>query len=465
MDLLGSLRRLFRREYVYMLIVLGIGLFLRISIAPYSTGSDIPQFAGFADTFLRHGICFYKYVGAENWFSEKWPYPWPYVYGPMWALMLSPIRLFIGSPIEFGWRGSTYYVYAPMDWIVGVKAILIAFDTLSAILLYMILCRLKPGLWPLIGLALYYLNPMTIYISAIYGMFDQVALAFFLTSLLLLDKRPFLSGVFLSLTLLTKHTFLYPAIMLLIRMILWRRWRAFTHYLLGLLVTSIVLLAPFFIGCPGSHMVFIDTVLESSSPGYTYPIVYSFNGVSSLATYLHDEYGYDTVWVIKIWYIPAIILLIALVVKTIKHKIDPITLSAIAYIVYTATYWRVNHQYLVPTIALAIIMAVTTNNKVVKTLALTTTLTIALWPIIFPTSWWLHAHIKQPNYQLIELIDKLTLMVFEDKVYVIYSLTLTITQYILITTSIILKNIIPEKTTKNLYIIAKAKTKHKEINQ
>jgi len=434
-----SLLKGFRKEFIYLLIVLIIGLFLRISIAPYSTGSDIPQFAGFADTFLRHGICFYKYIDASHWISEEWPYPWPYVYGPIWVLMISLIRLFVRSSIEFGWHGGTYYVYAPMDWIIGVKTILILFDTLSVFLLYILLRRLRYGLWPLIGFTLYFLNPMTIYISAIYGMFDQVALTFYLASLLFLDRKPFVSGIFLSLTLLTKHTFLYPAMILILYMLLWKRWRHFIRYLIGFLITATIFLVPFFIGCPGSFGNFIDTVLSASKPGYTYPIIYSFNGVSSLATYLHEEYGYDMLWAIRYWYIPTIVLMAVLMIKMIKQRTNPIIVAAIAYIIYTATYWRVNHQYLVPTIAMAIIITITTNNKVIKAIAIATILTIALWPIAFPTSWWLHAHIKQPNQQLIQLIDKLTLMIFDTKFYTIYSLTLTITQYTLIITSTILE--------------------------
>ncbi len=438
MEYISSLSRGIYRKRILLLIVLIIGLFLRIYIAPYSTGSDIPQFAGFADTFLRHGLCFYMYADGSHWVSEKWAYPWPYVYGPIWVFIISFIRLFVKSSIEFGWYGSTYYVYAPMDWIVGVKTVLILFDIISAFLLYMFLRRFKHGLWPFIGFTLYFLNPMTIYISSIYGMFDQVALTFFLASLLFLNKKPFVSGIFLSLTLLTKHTFLYPALVLIIYMLLWRRWRDFTRYLIGLLVPVTVFLTPFFIGCPNSFKVFIETVFLSSKPGYTYPIVYSFNGISSLATYLHEEYGYDMLWAIEYWYIPSAILMMILIIRMVKQRLNPVIVAAIAYIIYTTTYWRVNHQYLVPTIAMAVIITILTNSKVVKITAIVTILTIALWPVAFPTSWWLHAHIKQPNQQLIQIVDKLTLMIFDERFYVIYSLVLTIQQYLLTITYIII---------------------------
>jgi len=434
---ISSLSKRIYRKRILLLTVLIIGIFLRICIAPYSTGSDIPQFAGFADTFLRHGLCFYKYADESHWISEKWAYPWPYVYGPIWVFIISFIRLFVRSGIEFGWHGSTYYVYTPMDWIVGVKTVLILFDIISALLLYMFLRRFKYGLWPFIGFTLYFLNPMTIYISSIYGMFDQIALTFFLASLLFLNKRPFVSGIFLSLTLLTKHTFLYPALVLILYMLLQRYWRDFTRYLTGLLVPAVIFLVPFFIGCPNSFKIFIEAISLSSKPGYTYPIVYSFNGISSLATYLHEEYGYDMLWAIRYWYIPSAMLMTVLMIRMVKQRLNPVIVAAIAYIIYTATYWRVNHQYLVPTIAMAIIIAIATNNKVIKAIAIATILTIALWPIAFPTSWWLHAHIKQPNQQLIQLIDKLTLMIFDTKFYTIYSLTLTIQQYLLIIAYII----------------------------
>lgn len=420
------------RQKILLFVILIIGLFLRIYIAPYSTGSDIPQFAGFADTFLRHGLCFYKFSDGTQWISEKWAYPWPYVYGPIWIFILSFIRIFAKSSIETMWYGGNYYVYAPMDWIIGVKIVLILFDITSALLLYILLRRIKSNTWAFIGFTLYFINPMTIYISSIYGMFDQVALTFFLASLLFLRRRQFISSSLLSISLLTKQTFFYPALILILHMLLQRHWRNFIKYSTGLILPLIIFLAPFFIGCLGSFNVFIKAILSSSKPGYTYPIVYSFNGVSSLATYLYEKHGYEMLWAIEYWYLPSIIFMSILVIKVVRRRLDPMVATAIAYIIYTATYWRINHQYLVPTIAMALIAVALTDSKIVKTIAVTIILMIALWPIVFPTSWWLHVHIKQPNQQLIELVDKLTLMIFDEEFYVIYSLILTIQQYLLI---------------------------------
>ncbi len=438
---LGSIAR-----YKWLIAILAIGLAIRIYLAPYSTGSDIPQFAGFADTFLMHGLCFYKYSDGSKWFSEGWVYPWPYVYGPMLAILLAPIRFFIRSPMEAGWRGSTYYVYASLDWVVGVKALFILFDTLSAIILYILARRLGGGRWGILCLLLYYLNPMTIYISAIYGMFDQVALFFYLLTItFILRERLFASGLLAALTLLTKHTFLYPVTALFLYIIVRGRWRTLV-FLAGAIVASAILLLPFIAGCPGSLGVLIKAVTSTSKPGYTEPIVYSFNGFSSLATLYHKEYGIDTLWAIEYWYIPSIALLLLVYAKLLRNPRCFLIPASLSYIVYTATYWRVNHQYLVPSIALLLLLAILEENKLARTTAILLTIWIGLWPVMFPTSWWFHAHIKEPNQQLINTIDKLTLMIFNEKAYVAYSLTLTILHYI----TIVLATIKREWTGRDL---------------
>ena len=42
----------------------------RNALAPYSAGSDLTQFYGFAGTMLQHGVCFYSYADAVG-FSAK----------------------------------------------------------------------------------------------------------------------------------------------------------------------------------------------------------------------------------------------------------------------------------------------------------------------------------------------------------------------------------------------------------
>ncbi|WFO75052.1 hypothetical protein J4526_08250 [Desulfurococcaceae archaeon MEX13E-LK6-19] len=426
-----TIRGIIRKDFIPILIVILLGLTIRVIVAPYSTGSDIPQFAGFADTFLRHGVCFYLYADGHSWEEENWPYNWPYVYGPIWIYILGVLRIIAPTPVEHYWSDGVYHVYAPMDWIVAVKAVIIFFDTIAALLLYIIVKKISgDNVVGVLTIILYYLNPMAIYISGIYGMFDPIALAFMLLAILLYKEKPLLGGLFLGLSILAKHTMLFPSIIFVLYIVLYKK-ELLKKILEGALVSIVITLAPFIIGCPQSIPVFIKVTFFSSKPGYTYPIVYSFNGLSSLATYIHDKCGYDTLWMIKYWYIPATILLLMIVAYMMKSRELLLPLS-LAYIVFTATYWRVNHQYLVPTIAFLLLVAAKTRKLSTRITALLTIVLIGIWPIAFPTSWWFHAHIKQPNQTLWNLVDTMTLMIFCEVFYVVYSITLTELQYLTI---------------------------------
>jgi hypothetical protein len=425
-----------KRDLYNILVIILLSLLPRIIVAPYTSGSDIPQFAGFTDTFLRHGLCFYKYADIKHADSEDWPYPWPYVYGPGLILLLSPLRLIAPTKIIHYWSKNNYYVYVPMDWIIASKSLFILFDILSAIMIYLFIRRLGYRYLAATLLTLLYaLNPMTIYISSIYGMFDQIPLFFFILGLYFYTFRTstyykylglFLTGFSISI----KHTFLYPLIIVLIdaltRLRKWGKLVGLSMIILG----SIILFLPFEIDCPSSIYSFINIILSSSKPGYTPPICYSFNGVSSLATYLHDATGKDLLYMINYWWIPSIILLLIVIIGY-THNNNPVIYSGLAYIVFTTTYWRVNHQYLVPAIAFSILIIAYLRKCVrCQVYALIYIFLAGLWPIMFPTSWWAHAHIREPNMFIWKLLDSFSLMVFNDIDYLIYSLILTITGYI-----------------------------------
>ncbi len=423
-------------ELLILLTILLPGLMFRILVAPYTSGSDIPQFAGFADTFLRHGLCFYNYSDGSRFYEEDWPYGWPYVYGPGLVLLLAPLRLLAPTPVKHFWNRSTYYVYVSMDWIIACKSLFILFDTLTAMIIYYYARRIHYSK-ALLAVILYYYNPMTIYISSIYGMFDQIALALYLLGAYLYMYASKISirytGLFLTgLSIAVKQTMIYPLIILTLLIIFMKE--KIKMRILGILVvlTGIALLfIPFFTYCPESINVFIKALRSVTKPGYTVPVVYSFNGISSLATILHECCSKNTLFLIENWYILFTILFILVVLGHLYSR-NILEYMGYAYIVYTATYWRVNHQYLVPTVAFAILILLVTRRKPVKILSIILIILIALWPVMFPTSWWAHAHIENPNKDIIYLLDNLSLMIFEDTIYVLYSLTLTITQILLI---------------------------------
>ncbi len=411
-----------RSRYPLLLIVL-CGLFLRLALAPYSAGSDLAQFYGFAGTMLEKKACFYAYADAVGFWNKGWPYPWPYVYGPVFAYILTFLRALVGGWVETSWEGGVYHVYVDPVWGLSVKLVLILADTVVALLLYLLL-KGEGERKALLGSSLYYLNPMTIYVSAIYGMFDQLALVFFLLALYLSRER--VSSFLYGFTLAVKHTLLFPEGVFL--------WDAILEARKGIgriLFFVAGILAPFLpmLACP-SGLSRIPELMGGIGVGYTVPVSYSMNGLSSLATYLHISNNSDTLFLIKYWYVPAVILLFLVLTRHAFER-DPAVSMALAYGVFVATYWRVNPQYLVPLIAFMVLFAMR-NRGAVSVLAVFTVVYVAFWPLMQPTAFWFHVHMKNPNWWLVHVIDSLTFRIFDDGPYVVYSLGLTGALYLII---------------------------------
>ncbi len=413
-----------RSRYLLLLIILS-GLSLRLALAPYSAGSDLAQFYGFAGTMLEKKACFYAYADAAGFWTKGWPYPWPYVYGPVMAYLLAAVRYLVGGSVNVFWRDGTYYVYIDPAWAFSVKLVFILADTAVALLLYLLI-RERSQKLALLGTALYYLNPITIHVSAVYGMFDGLALAFFLLGLYL-TRRERLSYALYGFSLAVKHTLVFPAILTL--------WDALLKGKKAVLRTAFLILGgvlpfiPLLALCPSSLKALPD-LLRGMGVSYTLPVSYSMNGVSSLMTYLHMSEGRDTLFVLQHWYVPAVVLL-SLVFIRHAFKGNLVASTALAYSVFVATYWRVNPQYLAPLVAFLILLAAF-DRGIAGIVSLFTAVYAGIWPIMQPSAFWFHVHLENPNWTLVHFVDSLTFRIFSDEPYVAYSIGLTLLLYAVI---------------------------------
>uniref|UniRef100_A0A7J3Z6G8 DUF2029 domain-containing protein n=1 Tax=Ignisphaera aggregans TaxID=334771 RepID=A0A7J3Z6G8_9CREN len=413
------LRSASRKSRALLVATLLLGLALRLVFAPFSTGSDIVQFAGFAKTIQRHGLCFYSY--AATFWEEAWPYNWPYLYGPVLAYILNLLAYVATPSYTTFWLNNNYFAYASQSWVLALKLVFIAFDTLVAVLLYMITRRVAL-------VALYYLNPAVIYVSSIYGMFDQISLALLLAGLALLERRRLLlSGALLALALLTKQTMLFPLLGLALLLLI-RYRRAFKGVAIGFIIGTLLVLSPIIAVCPASFTGLRNT-WYMLKPRYAEPIMYSFNGVTSVATLLHKVYGVDTLWLIERWYMFTALLVVLPVLYTLR-KGELYINTALYYLLFTATYWGVNYQYLTPLIGLLAVAIVREERRYLKMLYAVLALYIGAWFFIFPVEWWFRAHIENPNRVLLEAVKSISLNVYVDNYYAPYSLVLTVLEYI-----------------------------------
>ncbi len=425
----------YRRSSLILAVILLVGLAVRLTLAPFSSGSDIVQFAGFAKTIQRHGFCFYNY--AAKYYSERWPYNWPYIYGPVLAYILGLLSYI--TPPEYTIHPSRYpHVCVSTSWVFTVKLVFIVFDTIVALLIYKTTRR--SALF-----VLYYLNPAVIYTSSIYGMFDQIPLALMLLSLTLLEKKPKIAGVLLATALLTKQTVLFPVLGVLIAVIFHYR-SLLVKVLLGFTLGVLIVFLPILTTCPESLMRLSVTIRETSymwRPNYVKPLMYSFNGLTSILTLIHSKLGLETLWFIEHWYLYTLILLPLLVLYTLRER-DIYLNTLLYYLLFTTTYWGINYQYLTPLIGLlAVGLARKTHSHNIRLYRILILYT-ASWFFIFPVKWWFYAHIEEPNKILVEALYAISLNIYVDDYYAYYSLVLTLLEY----TTLLSMTLTPLKAVK-----------------
>ncbi|MCS7111539.1 MAG: glycosyltransferase 87 family protein [Ignisphaera sp.] len=408
--------------------VLAVGLLIRLVLAPYSSGSDVVQFAGFAKTFHRHGFCFYRYASAHS--SESWPFNWPYLYGPVLMYLLGALAHIVPPIYDILWQGDSYSIYVSTNWVFALKFIYILFDVAITIAIYLITRSVYAS-------TIFYLNPATIYISSIYGMFDQMAAAVIIIGIYMLSRKRFwLSGIVLGISLMIKQTMLFPIVGLGISLLLRNKAKNLFIAITGFTMGILAMLAPILLFCPSSLQGIFGT-LYMVKPRYAEPIMYNFNGVTGIATLIHrfntcgEFCGYEILWSIEHWYLFTAILSPFVAVSTLVIR-DLYKLSTLYYILFTATYWGVNYQYLVPEIAFIAIASAYEKDRWLKALYIAASIYIALWVFIYPAEWWFRAHIHNPNAALAEIMGRASLNVYCDNIYAIYSLILTQLHYAII---------------------------------
>lgn len=422
---------------VIVLLLIVAGVAVRAPFLSTTCGSDVVQFAGFADTFLHRGFSFYEYNYWEAP-GNNWPYPWRYIYGPVLLFTLAPLRLLVSDPVKVV-RDTGLNIYVSPSWCAAVKSVFTAFDILVGLLIFLIAWKaMRVGrVRSTLASLLYLLNPMTIYISAIYGMFDNIALSLLLLgAYLYMYKGRELTGLFITgLSLSVKQTILPLVLVFLVDA--FRRHgasRGFLNSILAVAAGALVPFTPFIVASPPSLALLVQAFAETSRPGFTEPLVYSFNGVSSLITFIHRE---SNLWVIESWWIPFTVLTVLTLLTYYRRGGDLLAAAFTSYAVFTASYWRVNHQYLVPLVAAISLILVSGKWRVLKPVSLFIYIWIGLWPVAFPTSWWSHVHLENPDVNTWRLLDSLSLMIFDPAFYVAYSLALTLGLYIMVTASLV----------------------------
>jgi hypothetical protein len=388
--------------------------YLRFWAAPLSAGVDVPQFWAFAKVFQQHGLDFYRYADAQG---DIFPTQgWGYVYPPVWLLLLrgalfaTPNSIASNDMIDSSWR-------------LAEKTPIILADLAIGILLFWAIRGGK--LKKLFFAFLWLYHPTAWYNSAVFGQFDAIAAVLLLASVILLErgKDRWAFGI-AALAVLTKQHVLIPLLMMAavsIHKLGWRRLMQDAGIFAGVAAAFSI---PF-MATGNIKSYIISVVFPGQMPDYQTPLMYAFSGGGSLLTYLNQILGWDTQGIFK-YFIPVFILAVfVLLYFSYKKKISVSQAALAGFLVFLCLNYRINYQYLVIYIPLALWVAGTTKFKFECVFATVMALVPAAWLWMFNTAFWFY-YAKPWHLETVPLLEKLGLFKLDipDYAYVTLALVL-----------------------------------------
>lgn len=350
---------------------------MRFSVAPMSAGPDVAQFWAFAKVFHLHGLDFYRYADAS---LEIFPfYGWPFVYPPVWLLIIGLMLWFVPS-------SSATSLMVDAGWRVAMKAPIIAADLAIGGLLYWAVPGSKSR--KLLFSSLWLLHPTGWYESGVYGQFDAIAGALLLGAVILLtrgtDRWAF---VLAGLAVMTKqHTLASVAMLVVISARYMERRRLLKDCLLAAGV-ALSLSIPFTLG--GNLMDYARSVfLPGWAPAYQYPLCFSLSGSGALLTHLHNVFEWDTLGVMQLTVPVLALALVAAAVLGYRTQLSPLQGALAGFLIFVSASYQVHYQYLVVYLPLAILLASQARYLSEKVSALILVALPAAWLWLANVPWW-----------------------------------------------------------------------------
>jgi hypothetical protein len=345
--------------------------------APLSAGPDVAQFWAFAQVFHTYGIDFYRYAEAT---ADIFPFKfWGYVYPPLWLLILGVCLCF--AP---GAYASNTAVDAA--WRLAMKTPIIMADLAIGCLIFWAVPGSKAK--KLVFAVLWLFHPTAWYQSAVFGQFDAIAAVFIVASLIALEKRKeWLTYLLAGLAITVKqHTAIMIAGMIAATLHMYRRSQVVKNVLI-LIAPLVVFSVPFLL--TGNFIPYVKSLfLPAQAAGYQYPVEYAMSGTGSLLTYLHDVYGWETLNIIQaLPYVTGAALAIV-VIFCYRRRVHPLQGALACFLVFVALFYRINYQYTVIFIPVALLVAAMTVHRGEKILAIVLALFPALWMCLFNLTLW-----------------------------------------------------------------------------
>jgi len=162
-------------------------------------------------------------------------------------------------------------------------------------------------------------------------------------------------------------------------------------------------------------------ILPGQSPDYQNPLMYAFSGSGALLTYLHNVFGWETSGFFN-FHTPILVLaVLAALVFSYKRAITPAQGALIGFLIFITFFYRVNYQYLVIYMPLALLVAARTRYISERIFTIVIAMLPAVWLWLFDVSLWFNyinpknpwvtpilerigwAHIGTPDYAYVSL--------------------------------------------------------------
>jgi hypothetical protein len=364
-------------RHLALVLVLAPAAFFRFWAAPLSAGPDVSQFWAFAKVFQLHGLDFYRYAdGTAAIFPFK---GWGFVYPPVW--LLSSRLSLMAAPLS-----SATNIMVDSSWRLAMKTPIIAADLAIGCLLYWAVPGSKAR--KLLFASLWLLHPTAWYESAVFGQFDAIAAAFLLASIILLARnRDWLAFLFAGLAVMTKQHTLIPIALMVVIVARQMSWQRLTRNLAIIAGVVILLSIPFLL--TGNFSAYASSIfLPGQAPGYQIPLVYAFSGSGALLTYLHDVFGWETSGILP-FTIPIMLLaILAVAVLSYRRSITLAQGALVGYLIFIGLFYRINYQYLIIYIPLALLVAAQTQYRGERIFTIVLALFPAVWLWLFDVSFW-----------------------------------------------------------------------------
>jgi hypothetical protein len=392
-------------------LVLVLAALCRFWAAPISAGPDVLQFWAFAKVFQIHGLDFYRYADATAAFV---PFKgWGFVYPPIWLLLLglallaAPTSMVRHIMVDIRLPASMVtHAITDSGWQLAMKTPIIVADMAIGCLLYLAV----PGSrrWKLLFACLWLFHPTAWYQSAVFGQFDAVAAAFLLAAIILLERgRDWPAFLLAGLAVMTKqHTLVPIAVMAVIvaRQINRRRLTSNVAIFAGVVIAFSI---PFLL--TGNFSAYAHSLfLPGQAPGYQVPLVYAFSGIGALLTYLQEIFGWATSGLLPFTVPVTLLAIAAVMVLSYRRTITPAQGALVGFLALLSFLYRVNYQYFIVYIPIALLVAAQTRYRGERVLALVLALLPAVWLWLFNTYFWFN-YLEPASHRVTQILTSIGL--------------------------------------------------------